>query len=203
MYTGILYVSPCGIPGGRGEAEVTLTLSAGITAALLVGSITSVFAATALPEETEVNTVQAEEDRTMFLCGLSIQIDIQEEIISNLGTQIAEKEEQMEGGKKDEDLAWELESLKETKYAYMVHLEDMKSIEHIVSAYGAYGITADISGGYWEDWGLYYGSEPIRYLVDEGDGGVLWSDPGNRGLIAEVLRDEAGGITGLEVTEAS
>lgn len=194
---------------------------AGVTALLLMGGITSVFATTSTPvaepsdgPSSAIRYAGEPTAKTALLAKSAEELQEQiywevlyyEETIAILNSEIDELENQSEEkGADTDEIAYQLESKKESKYASMVRLEGTKNLLYILNTYGPYGICAYVSKGDWDDRILYYDSQPIRYLADEGAGGsgVLWSAPGNRGLIVEVLRDEAGEITGLEVTEAS
>lgn len=189
-----------------------ITFITGVLGLFLVGGITTAFATSApfvsdgTKEKTTVGN-EAMEEYEILLGGLRYEIDSLELKISSVMTpQIAEIEAVLEQGNGDEEeLFWELESLKESKYAEMIRLEQMREMEMLLADYGPWGISVDMEDSDWDNCRLYYDSQLVRYLVDEGaeEGPVLWSEPQNGGLIAEVLRNEDGEIIDIETTEAS
>lgn len=165
------------------------SMATGTLAALLVIGMTSVFATSAVPAESETSAL---EENSAFVQELMDNVDRQ--------IQILEEQRDAKGGDSSGEEK-QIEALKEQREQLSLLSDELGTLEELLLEYGAYGLSAHVS--LMDEAGsiLYLGDRPVRYLVEEEQGVVRWTDEENGEIAVRVIRGEDGGVVTLEEEE--
>lgn len=110
---------------------------------------------------------------------------------------LREKEQEMDQFYIDADtLTREIERMQEEKESLQWMESELELETFFEEHYGRYGIRFDLSEGR-----LYKGKTPIRFFIDEKEGGVLWADNEGESVVRAVYNEE-GKLTGVSVKKA-
>lgn len=186
----------------------------GILSVALIAGITSAFATSAATEETQITetgileTDVSEEDsedigennEDVFVW-IDRESQAAETLRSQLSEEIARMEQQL--GQEDQntdELIQELEALKEQREALLLRQAELSSLKELLNTYGEYGITVRFLSRDEEEYVIYLNDRPVRYLLDEENGGVIWADDENGDIVLRTVRDDGGDIVSLEET---
>lgn len=110
---------------------------------------------------------------------------------------IEEKEKEVEQFRSNaDDLTREIEQMQEERER-LLQIESVLELETFFEEhYGKYGISFSQSEGR-----LYKGKTPVRFFIDEKEGGVLWADNNGEAVVRAVY-DKEGKVSGVSVREA-
>lgn len=110
---------------------------------------------------------------------------------------LREKEQEMDQFYTDADtLTREIERMQEEKESLQWMESELELETFFEEHYGRYGIRFDLSEGR-----LYKGKTPVRFFIDEKEGGVLWADNEGESVVRAVYNEE-GKLTGVSVKKA-
>ena len=110
---------------------------------------------------------------------------------------LREKEQEMDQFYTDADaLTREIERMQEEKESLQWMESELDLETFFEEHYGRYGIRFDLSEGR-----LYKGRTPVRFFIDEKEGGVLWADNEGESVVRAVYSEE-GKLTGVSVKKA-
>lgn len=168
------------------------SVATGSLAVMLVAGISTVFATSAVSEKMQVFGNSDIETAAE-------QYAVIEDSLEDVSLQIEELEKKIEGdGEDKEKQAQEIEALKEQQAQLLIRQMELTGLEKLLRDYGEYGITVHIHLLDEDGSVLYLYDKPVRYLVDEENGGVLWTDEAHGDVAVQVMRDAEGNITELE-----
>ncbi len=110
---------------------------------------------------------------------------------------LREKEQEMDQFYTDADtLTREVERMQEEKESLQWMESELELETFFEEHYGRYGIRFDLSEGR-----LYKGKTPVRFFIDEKEGGVLWADNEGESVVRAAYNEE-GKLTGVSVKKA-
>ena len=110
---------------------------------------------------------------------------------------IEEKEKEVEQFRSNaDDLNREIEQMQEERERLLQIESDLELETFFEEHYGKYGISFSQSEGR-----LYKGKTPVRFFIDEKEGGVLWADNDGE-VVVRAVYDKEGKVSGVSVREA-
>lgn len=117
--------------------------------------------------------------------------------IADLDRLAEEKEGELEQtGSAADALTREIEQIREEKECLLSMEWELELETFFEEHYGKYGIRYDLSEGR-----LYKGKTPVRFFIDEREGGVLWADNEGEAVVRAVY-DKEGNVSGVSVRQA-